>query len=55
MPPDFEFYTHDYMGISISETNFPRLITWAARELTYFKKVFTVTVLLFLINEVKRD
>lgn len=41
--PDYEFYTGTYLGDSISETDFPRLVKRAGEVLARYKRVYTVT------------
>ena len=41
--PDYEFYRAKYMGDSIAEADFPRLIRRAGEALARYKRVYSVT------------
>ena len=41
--PDFQFYTDIFYGISIPESDFPRLAVRADEEIQAFERKFTVT------------
>ena len=41
--PDFLFYTDEFFGISIPESDFPRLAVRADEEIQAFERKFTVT------------
>lgn len=40
---DFEFYRTQYMGDSIAEADFPRLIRRAGETLARYKRIYSVT------------
>lgn len=40
---DFEFYRTQYMGDSIAEADFPRLIRRAGEQLAMYKRIYSVT------------
>lgn len=41
--PDYGFYTTAYLGGSIPETAFPRLVQRAGEQLARYKRMYTVT------------
>lgn len=40
---DYEFYRTQYMGDSIAESDFPRLIRRAGETLAHYKRIYSVT------------
>ena len=41
--PDYIFYTKTYLGSSILEDDFPRLVMRAGEQLARYKSIYTVT------------
>lgn len=40
---DYDFYRNSYMGVSIPEADFPRLVKRAGEQLSRYKRIYTVT------------